>query len=326
MSHALQVFTSDQVLELQRRLAYKVVKMMGRKLEEDDWTSIYCEVLGYPPRGWSNLEIDVVAGRLGVEHKMLQVRQGEITSVCGTSLMHPALTRSIRIESTDEPADDVMTSVLTQYGALLGDRRARIAVDAKCSSSEVELRTGWLLWQENLRQFLYFEELAVAPDPAGFTAEWVTRPSGGPRKGSKNLWVYDRATGKKRYSVTTSAGIKIQPYFDVPSSLDPNAYVFTVYGEPLADDLVNVWLATTTHTELLHAVAMFGSDDVSGFIVDAAATLQGDPPTDAAPAPVEQAIHTPVSTVAYEALRTAFPGVNDDHSVQLLLSWSAQRQ
>jgi hypothetical protein len=88
------------------------------------------------------------------------------------------------------------------------------------------MRTGWLLWQESLRQFLYFEERMRIPDPDDYKAQWVDS-GGGARKGSRNLWIYDKRTERKMFSVTTTAGAKIQPYFDVPPPDDPNLYLFT---------------------------------------------------------------------------------------------------
>ena len=65
-------------------------------------------------------------------------------------------------------------------------------------------------------------------------------------KKSKNLWVYDIKSGKKRYSITTTAGAKIQPYFDVPPPNHPNLYHFVVQGEKYEDQLIRIWLTKTT--------------------------------------------------------------------------------
>ena len=48
--------------------------------------------------------------------------------------------------------------------------------------------------------------------------------------------MYEKITKQKRYSVTTSAGIKIQPYFDVPPPNDQNLYYFRVQSEPIDTD------------------------------------------------------------------------------------------
>jgi hypothetical protein len=74
------------------------------------------------------------------------------------------------------------------------------------------MRNGWLLWQDSLRQFLYFEEPLIAPKPSQFTAMWVERHSGA-RKGARNLWIYEKRTGKKRFSVTADRGPKDSTIF-----------------------------------------------------------------------------------------------------------------
>ncbi len=68
------------------------------------------------------------------------------------------------------------------------------------------MRTGWLLWQANLHDFVYFEEETIAPNPDDYTAEWHENPISGGRKPSKSLWIYERETRQKKYSVTTDAG------------------------------------------------------------------------------------------------------------------------
>src|SRR2546425_7095566 len=90
-------------------LAAQVAFMMGRKMEEADWSSVYCRAKGIPERGWSNLSIDVMCKGLGVEHKMLRVSSDTpMKSRCGTSQMHPSATRSIRIASTDVDPNEVI--------------------------------------------------------------------------------------------------------------------------------------------------------------------------------------------------------------------------
>jgi hypothetical protein len=177
-------------------LATQVVFMMGRKLEEADWSLVYCKAKGIPERAWSNLNIDVMYQGLGVEHKMLRVgSDAPIKTLCGTSQMHPSATRSIRIASTDAAPNQVMVDVLTQYGHNLDDRRAKIRED--CPSKQADLRTGWLLWQTSLTEFLYFEEETLNPDPRDYFAEWKESGGSGSRKPSKNLWIYEKETGEK---------------------------------------------------------------------------------------------------------------------------------
>jgi hypothetical protein len=195
--------------------------MEGRKLEEGDWTDAYCDARGIPKAGWSNLDIDVTYENVGLEQKMLRFDRGDsIATACGKWLMHPSLTRSIRVDQSME-ANEAMVSVLGQYSALLDARRAKVESRYQ-GDKQIELRTGWLLWRSDLTEYLYFEESANAPDTSVLTAEWVKNEQTGQRKPSTNLWIYDRETGQKRYSVTTVAGAKIQPYFQVPTIDDPN--------------------------------------------------------------------------------------------------------
>lgn len=144
--------------------------MMGRKLEEGDWSYVYCTAKNIPNKSWSNLNIDVMYQGLGVEHKMLCVKSNKsIKDFCGTSPMHPAATRSIRIPSTEDDPTKVAQDILHQYALLIEQRRQRIAQDAP--NTEPDLRTGWLLWQESLREFLYFEEEMQPPRPDNYWAE-----------------------------------------------------------------------------------------------------------------------------------------------------------
>jgi hypothetical protein len=123
--------------------------------------------------------------------------------------MHPSATRSIRVE-TEGDATAVAQDVLQQYADLIAARRQKVAENYP--DIEPDMRIGWLLWQESLEEFLYFEEPMLTPNPTDYWAEW-RESGGGSRKISKNLWVYEIETGRKRYSITTSAGAKIQPYF-----------------------------------------------------------------------------------------------------------------
>src|SRR5215831_8113244 len=98
-SAPLKAFSDEEFKRAKVLLATQVAHMMGRKMEEGDWTHVYCLAKGIPPTGWSNLNIDVNYQGLGVEHKLLRPSVRSIKAVCGTTMMHPAATRSIRIES-----------------------------------------------------------------------------------------------------------------------------------------------------------------------------------------------------------------------------------
>jgi len=290
--------------------------MMGRKLEEGDWADVYCRAKGIPNRGWSNLNIDVMHEGLGVEHKMLSYRSNtNIAKACGETLMHPAATRSIRIPTGRATAERAMREVLQQYADLIQQRTNKVREQAP-TGTQPDMRTGWLLWQESLRQFLYFEEPMEAPDPSRYSAEWV-ESGGGSRKGSRNLWIYEKATGKKRFSVTTAAGAKIQPYFDVPPPNDPNLYIFTVIGEVILDGMVRCWLTQTTLQDLQQILERVSSQTVSKAIQQHLANM---PAVEAGPVAVEgPAEPLEITADAYALLTSRLPGVNDDHCFQMLV-------
>lgn len=321
ISMALPAFTDEEQEVVQKLLALKVAHMMGRKMEEGDWSEVYCAAKRIPNRGWSNLNIDVVHGNLGVEHKMLCFRsKPTIDEACGTTLMHPSATRSFRIASLDADANDVMHEVLTQYAELMDQRRK--AVEAQNETGfPADMRTGWLLWQVSLRQFLYFEEPTVAPEPDKYYAEWRDR-RGGARKASRNLWIYERDTGRKRFSVTTSAGGKIQPYFDVPPPSDPNVYIFTVIGEQIDAGLIRVWVTRRTATELERLIGGLGPDAVSTTILESVAAMATDAMGEEA-AEQDEVVPLAVTEEAYEQLTSALAGVNDEHCFQLLVDYLA---
>ncbi len=292
--------------------------MMGRKMEEGDWADVYCRAKGIPNTGWSNLNIDVMSGNLGVEHKMLCYRsRGDLETACGTTLMHPSATRSIRIASTDADPNDVMVDVFTQYGELIAQRTAKVE-EQNGTGEAADMRIGWLLWQESLRQFLYFEEPMMAPHPGDYWAEWHENGSGrGARKASKNLWIYERSTGKKRYSVTTSAGIKIQPYFDVPPPSDPNLYLFTVIGEVIDTGFIRVWLTMRTATLLRLKAGSLDPEAVSEFVASALDTIGDDPLVAAEDA--DDVVEVMIRAEVYADLAERVSGVNDENNFQLLL-------
>jgi hypothetical protein len=177
------------------------------------------------------------------------------------------------------------------------------------------MRTGWLLWQEKLRQFLYFEEPMAVPDADDHTGKWVESGGGG-RKASRNLWIYEKATGKKRYSVTTSAGAKIQPYFDVPPPSDPNLYIIIVIGEVIMGGMVRCWLTHTTWHDLEQLLGTVNSETVTRAIQENIATF---PVAAAGPVVQEPAEPLDIAPEAYALLTSRLPGVNDDHCFQLLI-------
>jgi len=317
-TQTLPCFSPEQRDRAHLLLAIHVAHMMGRKFEEGDWSYVYCKAKGIPETGWSNLNIDVTFENLGVEHKMLCYRSDTtLAQAFGTTLMHPSATRSIRTPSLDSDPNVAMADILTQYGELIRARRAKVE-EQNTNGKPADMRIGWLLWQESLRQFLYFEEPMVEPTPNLYYAKWVERQvRGGVRKGSKNLWIFEKATGRKRYSVTTSAGAKIQPYFDVPPPDDPNVYLFTVIGEQLDIGQIRVWLTPGTAKELERLVGSLDIDVVSEAVLRT--IVNGAGSEEDFVAVEETGVSVMLRAEAYRALVEKYQGVSDEHCFRLLL-------
>lgn len=314
----LPVFTDEENKRVKILLAAKVASMMGRKLEEGDWSEVYCKAKDIPDDGWSNLHIDVNHDGLGIEFKMLrigQLRGQPIRSVCGTTRMHPAATRSIRIDDTTLPANKVMEDVLSQYSALIDQRTA--SVREASGNGTADMRIGWLLWEDNLCEFLYFEERMQKPDPSNYYAEWNETAARGVRKPSKSLWIYEKSTNKKVYSVTTSAGIKIQPYFDVPAPSDPNLSYYRVQSEPLDDDTIILWVAAATAAQLKARLGSIDKNVVSDAVIAAAQKPLKDEGFSIDD--LQSAIPIPVTKAAFDLLLKHWEAVSDDHRIQLLI-------
>lgn len=309
---------SDTERDLAKQwLATQVASMMGRKLEEGDWSNVYCKAKKIPDGGWSNLHIDVNHNGLGLEMKLLRIpglRDKPLKSFCGTTLMHPAATRSIRIDDTNLPANDVMRDVFQQYAELIQYRTGR--VQAAAPGVPTDMRTGWMIWEDNLTEFLYFEERMIAPNPEQFIAEWNITPAKGSRKASKSLWIYDKDSKQKRYSVTTSAGIKIQPYFDVPLPSDENLYYFRVQSEPIGADTIRLWISSATARALKIRLKSLDCDIVSAAILQAVEKVRGE--TEGPELDDGLAVAVDISKEAHVQL-TAWEAVSDEHRAQLLL-------
>lgn len=356
----LPVFNGEEYNNARIYLATQVAGMMGRKFEEGDWAKVYCAAKGIPLGSWSNLDIDVTHGNLGVEQKMI-CRQARlaIKEACGTSIMHPAGTRAIRIPA-ERDATLAARHVLRQYVELI-DRRTRIvgivngyhhsrleraqAIEAlerlgftraKASSmlpfdrvpvgpptDDPDMRMGWLLWQDGLREFLYFEVPMGRPNPDDYIAEWRSS-GGGRRRTSRNLWVYNQSTGTKEFSITTEAGAKIQPYFDVPLPTDPNLYHFVVQGEDCGDDMVRIWLTKMTADMLRDAVGDLVPDAikavVDGIDPESISTDENSGPFGAL------AVDLLVPAATYRSLKDMFKGVSDEHTFKMLVDVLRSRQ
>lgn len=315
----LPAFTKDQTKRAKILLATQVASMMGRKLEEGDWSSVYCKAKNIPEVGWSNLHIDVSYQGFGLEMKLLRIADlngKPLRSVCGETLMHPAATRSIRIDDTSADAQQVMEDVFAQYAELIQQRTERVRAAAP-HGTPIDMRVGWLIWEDDLTEFLYFEEPMLPPDPARYFAEWNTTPARGVRKPSKSLWIYDKTTRQKRYSVTTSAGIKIQPYFDVPPPSDENLYYFRVQSEPLDPDTILLWVASSTANALKERLGSLDRDTVSAAVAQVLA--KGVIPLAVTNLEEDLAVPVPISVAVHTQLLAAWDAVSDEHRAQLVL-------
>jgi hypothetical protein len=240
MAHVLTVFTKAEIKKVQLMLedlvrALRIVPG-GGKMEEGYWSYIYETVRGAPSRGWSNLTMrDYCHAGLGVEMKLLG-RKYPLKDQ-GKRLMHPSATRTVAFNPSDG-AEACKDAILQQLGLTIGDFRERVY--ATCEDGDPLIRWGVLLWSKSLEEFLYFEEEMIEPDPAQFTARFEK----GMHRGNptENLYIYERGTDIKRYSVTLpDKGAKLQPYFDIPK-IGAGAYVFNVPK----DDRRAVWLKSET--------------------------------------------------------------------------------
>lgn len=350
----LPAFSAEQFARAHMLLATRVNEMMGRKLEEADWSQVYCTAKEIPNSSWSNTDIDVMYGNLGVEQKALCRRTGSpIKEACGTTIMHPAGTRAIRIP-IEQNATLAARDILGQYGSLINRRRMQVSIincfhhgiySREQAISELQkhipgmsrasarkrlpamalptseallspdLRTGWLLWQDSLREFLYFEEPMVVPDPEQYVAEWNSNPGNGSRLKSRNLWIYDSLSKEKRLSVTTEAGAKIQPYFRVPGPDDPNLYHFIVQGEMAGDGFTRVWLSQNTAKLLREAL---GSLDPNALRKAVNAVETEEKQEAASYSFGALAVAFLIETPSYLKLKETFMGVSDEHNFQQL--------
>lgn len=220
MAEYIQAFDADEVLMATAEVNKLVRSLQGRKLEEGDWTSLYCRVKGVPEMGWSNLPFrDYLHDGVGVEFKLLS--KADPSGCMGKSLMHPAATRTIDF-SENEPAEDAMAKVFQQWGAAISEFEDRVRATSKTGS--VDVRWGILLWAPDHSEFLYFEERLEKPRVEDYQARWHDGNHRG--KATRNLHIFEKATGKKKFSCTLPRnGAKLQPYFDVPDVAN-GAHIF----------------------------------------------------------------------------------------------------
>jgi len=309
----LHAFSKLELENAKDLLSAKVASMLGRKMEEDDWDFVYCNSKKIPSTTWSNLHIDINHNGIGVEHKMSRVtKSGTILQECGTTRMHPAGTRSIRIPVEDDP-NKAMKNILEQYSQLI-DLRTE-AVKENSDNNSADMRFGWLLWKETLDEFLYFEELMAKPDPKNYYATWNITPARGARKESRSLWIFEKSTDQKKFSVTTTAGAKIQPYFDVPSPKDPNLYHFKVQGVLVQNGLVKVWLTKSTAKYLELLLGDLDSKSISAAIINFNGSAKVKDETEFINAS-DVATPIEISFEAYTKLQIIYSPISDEYMLQ----------
>jgi hypothetical protein len=215
MSRYIKPFSKSETQKAVDEIRSLAISLQGRKLEEGDWTNVYCKVRGVAPLNWSNLPFrDYIHNGVGVEFKLLQ-RKNPIADV-GRSLMHPSATRTISFDE-NESAEVAKRKVLTQWSEQIHQFELRVAKTSKVGATDI--RWGILLWKPDHTQFLYFEERLIKPNPSDYDGRWHDGQHRG--KATRNLHIYERATGEKKFSCTLPRnGAKLQPYFNVPSETE----------------------------------------------------------------------------------------------------------
>lgn len=352
----LPAFSPEEYERAKIYLATTVAAMMGRKFEEEDWAKVYSAAKGISASTWSNFDIDVMHGNLGVEHKMFgQDGANSLLACCGRSFMHPAGTRAFRFPTHLKDPTDAARDVLRQYGRKISERSAIVetinayhhglttradALKSLTSSGmgrekakglipdhrapigaaadAPDMRFGWLIWKRDLSEFLYFEQPMTIPDPQEYVGTWNERKTSGRRLPSRNLWIYRQSTGMKEFSITTTAGAKVQPYVTVPPPNDPNLYHFHIQGEAAGQSLIRVWLTFETAQGLKSLLGDLSPENVGKFVRDSSSQIDGHPlPARSAFEPLAVEILLPVE--CYRLLRGEKHGVSDEHAFRLLL-------
>ncbi len=314
----LPVFTNQELQIAKSALNVRIEDLTGSKLQEADWAHVYCKARGIEFLDWRNQNAYVTTPGLSLEHKMMRCSESEpIKQHCGTDMMHPALTRRVSLPDIAD-ANEAMRIVIASYQKVLDERLEQAA---KISEGRpVELRSGWLLYDSSLTEFLYFEERAQNLDPKKHKAIWSERTSrgNGGRRGNKNLWIYTKGNGepaRKVWSVTGGgSGTKIQPYFRVPAADDQNLYYFRVQGEPINSATVRVWVTEPTAHNLKNLIGRLDVSSMSQAILKVSAPETGLAIVEGH----EQVQELVISNEAYSALKEKFVGKSDEHSFQLL--------
>lgn len=151
-----------------------------------------------------------------------------------------------------------------------------------------------------------------------FVGTWNERQTSGRRLPSRNLWIYRESTGVKEYSITTTAGAKVQPYFTVPPPNDPNLHHLHIQGETADSGLIRVWLTFETAQGLKSLLGDLSPVKVGKFVRDRSMDTGGETrPARVAFEPLAVEIFMPAD--CYQLLRSDEHGVSDEHAFRLLL-------
>lgn len=207
-----------------------------------------------------------------------------------------------------------MRTVIKSYQKVLDERLSKAV--AISEGKPVELRSGWLLYDSSLTEFLYFEERAQNLNPKKHRAVWSERikKGEGGRRGNRNLWIY-ADDDQKVWSVTGgSSGTKIQPYFKIPAANDKNLCYFRVQGEPINPETVRIWITEPTAQNLKQMLGELDTRCLSDAIMKVSPSNQTLSVTQES----EEVREVVIAQSAYVALKEKFLGVSDEHRFQLL--------
>lgn len=201
----LPVFSADQFDHLVGLWIRKLSQISITKLEEEHWTDVYCTALGIPQTGFSNVfGNDTEFGDRVIEMKCIRHE----TPFAPARIMHPSLTRRVALWSKEDPVSVSLTRVIESYNNLI-----------ESTFRGKEPRWGILVYSPCLTQASYFEYPIQVLDISKLKAEYRSRPASDRRRSTTNMWVYQDDI--KIMSVTSpDAGMKIQPYFQIPSKSD----------------------------------------------------------------------------------------------------------
>jgi hypothetical protein len=221
----LKAFTPRQLEAVSKGLQNLAMQLTcvpgGCKVEEDYWARIYRDAKGVGKDSWSNLSFkDYIHEGLGVEWKLL--RRSSPHKDQGRCIMHPAATRTIDYDPS-ETAENCKQVILSQWAERITEFKERVRATSP-DRNTADIRWGVLLWSPKFDEYLYFEEEILVPVPSDFYAVWHNGNHRG--KPTRNLWIYERETNVKKFSVTLPKnGAKIQPYFNIPTA-EEGAYLF----------------------------------------------------------------------------------------------------